>query len=318
MISQHFRGFRHVNLYFQSIATRLCHSSTVGHSTIAMPSDTLSATAEASALSISSPPGTASTVSTDATSCPVVVVPQQETPPRVIHVLPEPVPYAQLCLRRDDNGDRLCILMVGKNSSPGKKAAAGLHNHQYKPLKIERDEDNDKYGASSPTLGHISSSQSSATNNSSSADVVELEDLGWASNGWPDLRMDSSSVSSTGSRLSGSSSLDKIAEGRLLTKESQEIILQSAHWVGEIQDSYEDEAGLYSDAWRLLGDSSVEDDIENTDLLDASVCGRLIRSWALCRGGVKPYYKALHRHSARPPSTDQPATTASIEYSALP
>lgn len=137
--------------------------------------------------------------------------------------------------------------------------------------------------------------------------------------------MDSSSVSSTGSRRSESSSHDDgIAEERLLTKESQEIVLQSAHWVEEIQDSYGDEAGgLYSDAWRLLGDSSVEDyTTDNTDypsdLLDASICGRLIRSCGLSRSGVKPYYKSLYRHSVRPSSTGQPVATASIEYSALP
>ena len=125
-----------------------------------------------------------------------------EIPPRVVHVLPDPAPYAQLCFRRADSSTttttkekptdgRLYILMVGSKQTPTKVCCS----RKYKPLV----EDDDHYFGETPVLGQASSSQSSSSDaDSSAADVLVLEDLGWASNGWDDLRRTSlSSVSTT-------------------------------------------------------------------------------------------------------------------------
>ena len=86
----------------------------------------------------------------------------------------------------------------------------------------------------------------------------------------------------------------------------------------------QDDNDSLSDAWRLLGESSVDHTVENTDysldLVDATVCGRFIRSFGLCRGTLssKPYQKALTRPSSNPAASKQPEDHLSFDYAALP
>lgn len=283
-----------------------------------MSSGNLSETVEASDWSLNSSPGTASTASTES-----------DQQPREVEVLLDPLPYAQLCFPLEGNRERLCIVMIGKT---GSNATAGLRRREYKPLAIERDLDNVEEGEKeSPNLGHISSSKTSDTqiSSGSSDDIVELEDLGWASNGWNDLRTDSSSLSSEGSSGWASTIDDSSDDGHMEDSQDDSLVIQCIQWLDEIQDSYSDSAGLYSDAWRLLGESSIADhSFDNSDtmddILDAWGCGRLKRGVGLFRGGnaaVKPYERLLRRQRHDPiklsTAAEQPVVPASNEYTPL-
>ena len=281
-------------------------------------------TVEASDLSMFSTAATTSTSSTESHQ-------RSPTLPREICVLPNTVPYAQLCFPKDDGADRLCILMIGKISIPETKVTTGLH-HQFKPLNVERyDERCDEEGKeeTSPTLDKISSSQSSDTYgySGSSAEVVELEDLRWVSNRWNDLSMDSSSsVSSIGS--SGwESIMEASADDGDRNKPPENSVLQGSFWAEEIPDSFCWEPSNYSDALRLLGGSSANDQSSNNtdilpDLIAASGCGHFVRNIGFFRGGsvaLKPYRKTLRRRrqAPTPPTMHQSVAPTSNEYSAL-
>ena len=283
-----------------------------------MSSGNLSETVEASDWSVYSSRGTASTASTES-----------DKQPRVVDVLPGLIPYAQLCFPRNGSREHLCIVMIGKT---GSNVTAGVQRREYKPLAIERDLDHVEEGEKkSPTLGHISSSESSDTQNSSgsSDDIVELEDLGWASNGWDDLRMDSSSLSSDGSSGWDSTIDDSSDDDHIEGSQDENFVIQGVQWLDEIQDSYSGEGGLYPDAWRLLGESSIADhSFDNADtmddILDAWGCGRLKRGVRLFSGGnaaVKPYERLLRRQRHDPSklstAAEQRVVVASNEYTPL-
>jgi len=216
--------------------------------------------------------------------------------------------------------------MVGSKQTPTKACCS----RKYKPLV----EDDDHYFGETPVLGQASSSQSSSSTgaDSSEADALVLEDLGWASNGWDDLRRTSlSSVSTTSPSSSSKSTSDDNDDGGKACRNSrtfwttwkdsnpEEIVWQDPHWVEAMQDD-----DSCTDAWRLLGESSVDHTVENTDysldLVDATVCGRFIRGFGLCRGSLssKPYQKALTRPSSNPAAIKEPEDHLSFDYAALP
>lgn len=274
-------------------------------------------TVEASDWSLYSSPGTSSTASTESDRQPQV------------DLLPDPLPYAQLCFPRDGNRERLCIVMIGKNDSKG---STGLHCREYKPLAVEDAlDDFEDDERESPTLGNISSSESSDSQNCNGSldDILELEDLGWASNGWDDLRTDSSSVSSEGSSGWASTIDDSSEDGHMEDSQDDSLDIHDMQLLDEIHDSYSDDAGLYSDAWRLLGESNVADhSVDNADamddFLDAWGCGRLKRGVGLFRGGnatLKPYDRLLRRQRHDPTklstATEQRVFPASSEYTPL-
>ena len=292
-----------------------------------MSSGNLSETGEATDWSMYSSPATASTASTESD--------QRGTPPREVDVQPCPLPYAQLCFPRNGSRERLCIVMIGKIRGPGRNATAGFHLQcrEYEPLAIERNLDGVEEGheKEQQTLGHISSTESSDTQNSSgsSDDIVELADLGWASNGWDDLRTDSWSLSSEGSSGWASTIDDSSDDGNTEDSQDNDLVIQDIPWLDEIHDSYSDDASLHCDAWRLLVEFNIADhSFDNAetmyDIVDAWGCGRLIRGVGILRGGnatLKPYRRMIRRQHLAPSklstAAEQLVAPASNEYTPL-
>jgi len=293
-----------------------------------MPTDTISINTDASTTQFSvSSPETTDSAELIIPPIKTVVAKTPEAPPSVVHILPNPAPYAQLCFRHDNvgsgggrGGERLCILMVGGNNH----AQRDLHC-QYKPLVTPQGGDTED----SPQLGQTSSSQSSDTYSSPATtdDVMIVEDLGWASNGWHDLRSDSNDDDDS---TETSRSCPEENDCWNWEKPPQDIVWQDEHWAAEATAECWNEMGF--DSWRLLRDDSrgedqTTDDMDlSLDIQNASECGGWIRGFGLCRFGAgpastatwRPYHKKLNRSHAGNSSTEQQEREAAVDYLALP
>lgn len=228
------------------------------------------------------------------------------SPPRLVHVHPDPKPYAQLCVRHDKTitaqHKPLCILMIGKH--PGPKSSCTSPSKGYfslmedqkdadcntseltpSPLLLKADPFNMEGDSTSGRHEIDSSSSESSYNNVdvdgvSGKNIMVLDDWGWACNGWEDLRMSSSSTSSNDSSFNtprirngadtfiASTEWTSISSNYFGSLGPEMIVWQDANWV-EMQN----EDNSMADAWRLLGDCLTSS--------DSSSCDAKVDNWPL-------------------------------------
>lgn len=223
------------------------------------------------------------------------------TLPRIVHVLPHPAPYAQLCVRRVGKKLYLFATMVS-NGEPSN----GIPCCQDDPVGDDIVGENDKEFSE---LAQASSIQSSLSHDEGSEH--------WASTGWDDLcatvsLSSSSSSSSSDCNSSGSRGGDGFSRGDCDSSQQQGIIWLDENWLGMDGNRIGD-----GDAWLLGDDACLDRSRKNSSdavVMEATLCGRIGRRLAL---GKAKSHRSKRRSRNRRSSLPTKLSVKLASYSVL-